>query len=323
MCGVADYTERLAAAMGEIGANVRLEMLDRWSFSTMRALRRRYGEPQTIFHMQYPSLKLGRSVAPGLVPFILPNSFVTLHEFGLFNVLRKLIFVFPSFLSRRVIFSNETEKHLFQRYFPFSRRRLSVLPIGNNIPRTFEPAADRTMERLVNFGQISPNKGIEFFLETVARLRASGSSMQVEMIGAMVEAEADFAAMVKNAAALQGIRLRLSLSPADVSAALSQATLALLPFTDGVSNKRGSALACLDHGLSVLTTHSQKTPPWLADVTHGVASPQEAAVLIEKIVAGDIARSRSPEILAAELGARDWRQIAREHLALYQAALRR
>lgn len=323
MCGVADYTERLAAAMSEIGASVRLEMIDRWSFSSIRALRRRYSEPCTVFHMQYPSLKLGRSIAPGLLPFLLPNSFVTLHEFGLFNMLRKLIFAFPGLLSRRVIFSNETEKRLFQRYFPFSQGRLTVLPIGNNIPRNSALLTERSKDRLAYFGQISRNKGIEFFIDTVSRLRALGSLIEVDMIGAMVEPDPDFVDMVEQASASHGIRLRLNLSPADVSAALSTATLALLPFPDGVSNKRGSALACLDHGLSVLTTHSEKTPAWLSAVTHGVATSEEAAALLGRIVAGDVARTRSPEILFRELQARDWHQIAHEHLTLYAAALRR
>jgi glycosyltransferase involved in cell wall biosynthesis len=323
MCGVADYTERLAAAIEEIGATVHLELLDRWSFSDIYALRRRYADdPDTVFHMQYPSLHLGKSVAPGFLPLLLPRSFVTLHEFGLFNIIRKLIFALPALWSRRIVFSNEAEKSVFLRYFPFARR-LSVLPIGNNIPNLTRGAAGQRHERVVYFGQISRNKGIEFFLDTIKQLRASNVSIEVELIGAMVETDGAFVEMVTRSAAELGVRLRLNMSPADVSGALSEASFALLPFPDGVSNKRGSALACLDHGLTVLTTHSGLTPDWLSRTTHGISTPDGAAELLSALVKGEGERHPASDILARELRARDWHEIARAHVQLYEDGLRR
>jgi glycosyltransferase involved in cell wall biosynthesis len=322
MCGVADYTERLAGALAEIGADVRLELIDRWSFSDIFGLRRRFGgDRATVFHMQYPSLRLGKSVAPGFLPFLLPNSFVTLHEFRLFNIVRKLIFVFPALFSKGMFFSNDAEKGLFQRYFPFSRKRLAVLPIGNNIPRVAAAPLEHRVERVVYFGQISRNKGIEFFLDTIAQLRSAAVPVKAELIGAMVETDAAFVEMVTSAVARLGIGLKLNLPPADVSVALGEATLALLPFPDGVSNKRGSALACLDHGLTVLTTHTALTPDWLAATTHGITSPADAAIAISKIVSGETGRTLAPAMLAEELLARDWHEIARKHLALYERSL--
>jgi glycosyltransferase involved in cell wall biosynthesis len=319
MCGVADYTERLAGALADIGADVHLELIDRWSFSDIFALRRRHAaDRQAVFHMQYPSLHLGKSVAPGFLPFMLPNSFVTLHEFRLFNIVRKLIFVFPALFSKRIIFSNDAEKVLFQSYFPFSKARLSVLPIGNNIARVSPAPTGRGAERVVYFGQISRNKGIEFFLDTVSELRTAGVPIEAELIGALVETDAAFVEMVRSSVSRLGIRLQLNLPPAEVSAALNEATLALLPFPDGVSNKRGSALACLDHGLTVLTTHTALTPEWLAVTTHRVATPKAAAISLSRIVSGETVRMRSPDILAKELRARDWHEIARKHLALYE-----
>jgi glycosyltransferase involved in cell wall biosynthesis len=319
MCGVADYTERLAVALADIGADVHLELIDRWSFSDIFALRRRYAAYRRIvFHMQYPSLHLGKSVAPGFLPFMLPNSFVTLHEFRLFNIVRKWIFVFPALFSKGIIFSNDAEKGLFQSYFPFSKARLYVLPIGNNIARVSSGPTRRGAERVVYFGQISRNKGIEFFLDTISELRTAGVPVEAELIGALVETDATFVEMIRSSVSRLGIRLRLNLPPTEVSVALSEATLALLPFPDGVSNKRGSALACLDHGLTVLTTHTALTPEWLAMTTHRVATPKDAAVSLSKLVSGETVRIRSPEVIATELRARDWHEIAREHLALYE-----
>lgn len=324
MCGVADYTARLAAAFDAIGAKATVEFLDQWSFSRIIEIRRRYGTGgPTIFHMQYPSLHVGYSISPGFLPLLLPNTFVTLHEFRLFNILRKLIFFAPSFLSRKVIFSNDEEKALFQRYFPHSEKRLTVVPIGNNIanvsPRPDAPPDARRPERIIYFGQISHNKGIEFFIETIALLRARKIEIEAELIGALVETDVAFVDFVKKSTELHDIRLRLNLPPEAVSEALNAATIALLPFPDGISNKRGSALACLDHGVSVLTTHSHLTPEWLAQVTHAISSPEDAAGLVSRIMAGEVARSRAADILAREMHARDWKEIAREHLRIYQA----
>ncbi|WP_454852619.1 glycosyltransferase [Rhizobium binxianense] len=322
MCGVTDYADRLAAALQKIGATARVEFFDQWSFANFRALRRRCrNHPNTVFHMQYPTLRLGRSVSPGSVPLLLPNAFVTLHEFRLFNILRKAAFFPASLLAKRVIFSNDEEKALFQNYFPHAKSRLCVIPIGNNIIQLAPRGIAAQRERLVYFGQISRNKGIEFFLETVARLRAAGAPIEAEIIGAMVDNDPAFVSLVKSSAERDTIRLRLNMPADRVSAALNDATIALLPFPDGISNKRGSALASLDHGITVLTTHSEVTPDWMAKVTHPVSSPENAAALVGRIMSGDVERLLAPDIRARELGRRNWNEIAREHLRLYQEGL--
>lgn len=322
MCGVADYTSRLAIALGDIGAEVSVEYLDHWSLSQILKIRRRYrNSPQTIFHLQYPSLNIGNSISPGFLPLLLPNTFVTLHEFRLFHFLRKMMFVLPSLMSKKIIFSNDEERALFRRYFPVSSERLRVIPIGNNIARTSQRKQSAETERVVYFGQISHNKGIEFFIETIAQLREKAIPVEAEMIGALVESDVKFVDFVKRSADQYKIRLRLNLPPQEVSEALSLATIALLPFPDGVTNKRGSALACLDHGVNVLTTHTPLTPEWLSVVTHPVTAPEDAAVLITKITSGEAPRLKAPDILTRELRARDWHAIAREHLRLYEEAL--
>lgn len=324
MCGVADYADRLAAALRVLGVNANVEFLDRWSFRNLLTIKRRYdGGKKVIFHMQYPTLRLGRSISPGCLPLLLPNPFVTLHEFRLFNILRKLAFLPVSLSSKKIIFSNDEERALFQRYFPLSGQRLTVFPIGNNIPRVAPSGDAQRPEKVVYFGQISRNKGIEFFLDTIARLRSAKSPVQAEIIGALVDSDAAFAQLLKSSSERHEIRLRLNMPPEGVSAALNDSTIALLPFPDGISNKRGSALASLDHGLCVLTTHSDLSPDWLSKVTHRVSSPQGAADLIASIESGEIERHRAPEILAHEMRIRDWNEIAREHLRLYEAAFKR
>lgn len=320
MCGVADYAEKLAQALRDLGADAALERPKAWSAGEVSRIRRACGDRDTVLHLQYPSLTMGNSLAPALLPILSHNVYATLHEFRLFSLPRKLIFLPYALKARAVLFSNHAERDGFHRAFPFGGASLRVLPIGNNIRRVNE-AVERC-ERLVYFGQISRNKGIETFLDTVAKLKAGSTEMECRMIGAMVDGDGEFRAMVEARARELGVTLRLNLTPDDVSRELLAASIALLPFPDGVSDKRGSALACLDHGLSVLTTQSETTPDWLKQTTLPVASADDASIAIGRLLAGTIDRRPAADMLAKELKARDWRDIARAHLELYRQTMR-
>jgi glycosyltransferase involved in cell wall biosynthesis len=319
MCGVADYSYRLADALKQLGVEVVMEEPSTWSLDAARALRNRHGgDPDAVFHLQYPSLTMGNSLSPAALPFLLPRLFATLHEFRVFSFPRKALFASHSVLARKIVFSNGTERDIFQRWYPWSGSRLEVIPIGNNITRIGGRMPGP--ERLVYFGQISRNKGVELFLETAGLLRAAGNPIEIRMVGAMTDSDPDFQSLVLGSVEQHGIVKRLSLPADEVSAELNAASLALLPFPDGVSDKRGSALAALDHGVTVLTTHSATTPGWLRAVTHPVASASDAAGAITGLLDGSRQRHKAAELLEQEMLARDWREIARRHLALYRNA---
>jgi glycosyltransferase involved in cell wall biosynthesis len=319
MCGVADYSYRLADALKQLGVEVVMEEPSTWSLDAARALRNRHGgDPDAVFHLQYPSLTMGNSLSPAALPFLLPRLFATLHEFRVFSFPRKALFASHSVLARKIVFSNGTERDIFLRWYPWSGSRLEVIPIGNNITRIGGRMPGP--ERLVYFGQISRNKGVELFLETAGLLRAAGNPIEIRMVGAMTDSDPDFQSLVLGSVEQHGIVKRLSLPADEVSAELNAASLALLPFPDGVSDKRGSALAALDHGVTVLTTHSATTPGWLRAVTHPVASASDAAGAITGLLDGSRQRHKAAELLEQEMLARDWREIARRHLALYRNA---
>ena len=319
MCGVADYTYRLADALTSLGEEVVLEQPSTWSLDAARGIRNAHRhDVDTVFHLQYPSLTMGNSLSPAALPFILPRLFVTLHEFRVFSLPRKALFASHSLLARKIVFSNDAERDLFKRRHPWSGARLEVIPIGNNISRVGVRAPGP--ERLVYFGQISRNKGVELFLETAGLLRASGNPIEIRMIGAMTDSDPDFQSLVLGSVEKYGIVKRLSLPAAEVSVELNAASFALLPFPDGVSDKRGSALAALDHGVAVLTTHGSTTPDWLRAVTHPIATAHDAAASLAAMLDGSRTRQETPERLEREMHARDWHEIARRHIALYRKA---
>jgi hypothetical protein len=99
----------------------------------------------------------------------------------------------------------------------------------------------------------------------------------------------------------------------EVSKELARSSHAYLPFPDGITDKRGSALACLKHGVAVLTTHSEQTPDWLRVATTHCPAPLDAANFV---MAPELPRIDAA-VLAEGLAEREWPAIAERHLCLY------
>lgn len=323
-CGVSDYTEKLRTIISERGLDVRVERLPTWSFQGLLRVWRQGGAGRrSVVHVQYPSMNLGRSPAVALAPLLIGGArlYLTLHEFTIFNRVRKCYFLTFALSRATVIFSNEFERRAFETAFPFRRCRTMVVPIGSNITvgRPAVPSEARE-PTLVYFGQIGPDKGLEAFLAVSERLRAGGESLAIVVIGSPSGPDCPVFRDVSARADQLGIRLVLNAEPEQVSDELSRARVAFLPFPDGVSEKRGSALACLEHGLVVVTTHSAKTPDWLRASTVPHVSVEETVAALRTLVSADGHRAavagRDPDALRA----RTWPSIAERHLALYGLA---
>ena len=322
-CGVADYTHQLAQAVTQQGIDARVEELPAWSIPALRRLTKTYGgEEATIFHLQYPSLGMGKSCAPALLPMVFPRRrvFITFHEFEQFNPVRKLYFLFSSFLNGNFIFTNEHERHIVSRFLPWRANTSHIIPIGNNI--AVFPVGNEMgrmhRRRLIYFGQIAPDKGIEEFLQTVEHLRRQNDDIPCSIIGALLDPNSEIARKVRDVSNAYQIDCLFNLPSEDVSKELQKASIALLPFPEGVSDKRGSALVCLKHGLAVITRHSDLTPSWWRETTHGVENYQSAARAVEDILAGRKQKVPQPSTLTDALSEREWSNIARSHLAMYE-----
>jgi GT2 family glycosyltransferase/glycosyltransferase involved in cell wall biosynthesis len=232
----------------------------------------------------------------------------------------------------------------YERLRKWGVQLMELIPIGANVPRRPPAGYDRAKWReerglpedaavAAYFGFLNSTKGLDDLMRALATLREKGDYRLLMVGGGLGSSDPTNRATAEKLAALArdlGVQDRLLwtgyLPPEGVSAALLAADFAVLPYADGASFRRGSLLAALEHGLSIVTTEPKaehQVPGW------PVLVDGENALLVPPGDAGALAEAmervaRSPELRERlSAGARelaeffDWGHIARKHLELY------
>lgn len=169
------------------------------------------------------------------------------------------------------IVTNAQDADELGRRLPDSR--LALVPIGSNLPDQPPAGYDRAAWRGANglpadapvlayFGFLNESKGARTLAGALQRLTDAGRDARLVMIGGRVGASDP-----TNAAYLDGFEADLErrglgdrvvwtghVSPSEVSAWFHAADVAVLPYLDGASYRRGSLLAALTHAVPVVTT---------------------------------------------------------------------
>lgn len=232
-------------------------------------------------------------------------------------------------------------------------RRLALVPIGSNVPDAPPAGYARAAWRrehgvpsdsalLAYFGFLNASKGGRVLVDLLAELRAGGRDARLVMIGGRTGASDPTNAAYLNqfeadvaAAGLTEALLWTGHVPApEVSAWLHAADLAVLPYADGASYRRGSLLACLAHGLPIVTTRpagltradlgespADELPPELRDGVDARLVPagdlSALASAVAQVLADPAAAERLGLAAKALSAAFDWPRIAERHAALY------
>jgi glycosyltransferase involved in cell wall biosynthesis len=106
-----------------------------------------------------------------------------------------------------------------------------------------------------------------------------------------------------------------------VSEALAVCDLLLMPYSDGVSLRRGTLMAGLAHGCAIVTTEPQAPLPELVDGTHLLTVPPDnpgaAANAVRRIVDDPALAARLRQNARAVSERFSWQTIARQHLEFY------
>ncbi|OGO40723.1 MAG: hypothetical protein A2Z04_00925, partial [Chloroflexi bacterium RBG_16_57_9] len=225
--------------------------------------------------------------------------------------------------------------------------KLHLIPIGSNIDPQPPPDYNRAVWRarlgispdqtvLTYFGFLNVTKGGEDLIRALNLLIRQGVNARLMMIGGRVGAsDPTNLAYLRRVEALivaLGLENRVSwtdhLPAPEVSAHLLASDLAVLPYRDGASYRRGTLMAVLAHGLPVVTTTptsggwAARLPP-LVDGENVRLVPAENPETLAAAIAGLVA---DPELrqhlssgavrLAQAFG---WESIARQTLSVYQS----
>lgn len=223
-----------------------------------------------------------------------------------------------------------------------SSRHFQV-PIGSNLadqaPAGYDPDSFRR-ERLgaqpgdlvvAYFGFLNSSKGVETLLDAFDTVRRARPDARLMLLGGEAGASdptdrRTAAAIEGRLAAVQSVLVRPGyLTNPELSAYLRAADVALLPYADGASLRRGSLLACAAHGLPIITTLGPGVTPALRDAV-ALGPPGDTTALAETLLEVVSNREWSAALRAgaARLAAEtSWEQIADRHLAIYRAILSR
>ncbi|MEW6516234.1 MAG: glycosyltransferase [candidate division FCPU426 bacterium] len=290
-CGVGDYTARLCRELARAGCRVQVvtssaadpadadgvevkPVIRRWSWGMLDTVRRAaaaFGPDLALF--QWPTAAYGRFLAVNVLPSRLRRWFpglplvTTLHELRYFKAWTRWRALPALHHSRRVVLVDPADRPVAAKLHPAGRGRLCHIPIGSNLPAAgagFDREAGRRVLGLMPgdfavafFGFANPPKGLDCLLAALAPLRSKRPELKLLLLSELSERDPYQRRLARMLATsgLAAITLRPGYAPAVQTAErLACADCAVLPFQDGVSQKRGSLLACMAQGLPVVTT---------------------------------------------------------------------
>jgi glycosyltransferase involved in cell wall biosynthesis len=196
-----------------------------------------------------------------------------------------------------------------------------------------DPAPTRAAFVLCYFGFLNASKGGEELIAALDAVCHAGLDARLLFVGGAFGASdrtnRAYWESVQQSIAARGLTERVVatgfLRPSEVSASLCCADVCVLPYRDGASFRRGSLLAALEHGLTIVSTTPQVALPELRDGENILlVPPHDAPALATAILrlAGDAALRQRLGVGARELSREfGWEQIAARTLEVFHAVI--
>lgn len=255
VCGVGDYTRLLLDELKKRIPTANVFYRRDWSLGMLLRYACQIRKTGTeVINIQYPTVGYGHSIVPHLLSLIAGSArkVVTLHEFSRGSFAGRLAMCLFFLTADRVVFTTDFERRTACDFAPWVEKKSVVIPIGSNIP--FESALSRDID-VAYFGQICPTKGLEEFALAIQAVNQD-RLLKVRVIGQIVKGNEEYASSICSQLENLGAEIVLGRTATEVASLLSRVRVALLPFPDGMSLRRGSAFAVMGNGALLLTTKS-------------------------------------------------------------------
>jgi glycosyltransferase involved in cell wall biosynthesis len=343
------FTRAAAAGASEPGIDVQMAVGGRWGWNTNRAIRQWAEEKALdVVNIQFQTAAYDMHPAIHFLPAQLDHqvTIVTFHDL-------RVPYLFPKagaareWVVRRlartadgVIATNAQDRAILAEQWDI--HHTALIPIGSNVKPTIPDDYDRAQWRaragagpddllIAHFGFLNASKGVPALISALRRLVDAGTRARLVMIGGRAGAsdptnQAHASAIDGQIEALGlGDRIHWSgfVDDVAVSGYFLAADLTALPYSAGVSLRRGTLMAALAHGQAIVTTQPTTPIPELDEAYMAVPSndPDALATAIAELW-HDMPRRKALEKAALKAAVRfEWDAIARQTIDFFQHVL--
>jgi glycosyltransferase involved in cell wall biosynthesis len=345
--GVGDYTARLRRALVDLDWPSRVlsrRQVRRWDARALPWVLR-MARHAGIVHIQFQAgaydLLGDVCLMPLLVRRLVPGTRVvtTFHDvrhpylFPRAGTLRDLAVRLMARSSHAVICADQRDAVCLGGPSP----RHHLVPIGANLTCQPPPGYDRATFRrqlglstdtlaIVYFGLLNSSKGLDLLLDAFELVADTRPDARLLLVGGDAGAsdptDRDTAAVLGRRLGTWRERVLRTgwLEPPDASAYLLAGDIAVLPFVDGASARRGSLLACAAHGLPIVSTRPAGREV-AASVVAVEATPRSLADTIVRVASDSAELRRLQEASFALSKHTSWDAIAAAHVRIYEPLL--
>jgi glycosyltransferase involved in cell wall biosynthesis len=321
VCGVGDYSNKLVRALEKVDIGVSVITHSDWRFKSLRCIINKLANgDQDLLHLQYPTAGYGYSVLPQLLCVLYPMV-VTLHEFSQAHLLRKIALLPFAIWAKRIVFTSHHEQQCAVTFFPWIRVITDVIPIGSNIPIS-SCKSDPNKKEIIYFGLIRLNKGLEKIVTLAERIADLKLPYVIRIIGNADLRHAGYKEQLQLQTRNLPVVWETGLDDHEVADLLACATVAYLPFPDGVSERRGSLLAVLANGVPIVTTCGKHTSQELMNCVIFADGVEDVLRNITRLLEDDNYRDDIRQKGYRYMQKFSWGHIASQHVNLYQSLLK-
>ena len=262
-CGIHDYSINIRNALKKNNIEVQQffvsDRLTDW-FTLLHKFKKR------VFILQYPALAYRKSFYPllfSLLCLFSNNKIITvLHENSEASKLRR-------FLNKIIIFSSDvlilTNDYEFSHLPSYAKKKSHVIPIGSNTLGLSPTVHNKVINnRIVFFGLIRKNKGIEEFINLIKK--DEEHIFQYVFVGGTTDVDDSYTSEILMKLENQDVELHINKDLSVVHDILLSCTYAYLIYPDGASERRGSLLAAFKAGCIIFSNKERQTPDFIARV---------------------------------------------------------
>lgn len=264
LCGVADYTYNLLKTPTAVNNNWHLIYTKDARISNFRSTVRLIKSfNDNCINIQYPSRGYAKSILPHLIClyfriFTKVKISVTIHEYTQLGWKGHLLAYILLIFAHKLIFTNDYEMSAAIKKCSIAKCKSSVIKIYSNIPSsTVQKKISSRVYDVGYFGFIRPQKGLENYISTIKEVLKERPNLKAYIMGNTLPDLKDYAEKIIGKAQRCGITFFEGKSETEVADILSDTKISLLPFPDGLSERRGSFMASAKNHAIIISTNGK------------------------------------------------------------------